>query len=172
VPGGEAGELLVRAPTLMQGYWGRPDLEERAFYRRQVTGSYAHVFHRTGDLVREGADGALVFLGRKDRQVKARGYRVELDEVEAALASHLEVESAAVFVVADQEGSKRIHAAVKLRSSGAVTSPLLLQHAAQVLPRYALPERVVIIDEMPRTSSGKIDRLSLSRTFHETTTSA
>ena len=111
---GEAGELLVRTPTMMRGYWGRPGLNARAFYHRPHSAGFDDVFHRTGDLVRERADGALDFLGRKDRQIKTRGYRVELDEVEAALASHPHTESAAVYPVPDEEGSQRIHAAVKL----------------------------------------------------------
>ena len=160
---GEAGELLVRTPTMMLGYWGRLDLNARAFYRRPAFQIYEQPFHRTGDLVRERSDGALMFLGRKDRQIKTRGYRVELDEVEAALSSHEAVETAAVFPVPDAEGSQTIQAAVTLRTPHSVTPLDLVEHAAEVLPRYALPEQVVILKQLPRTSTGKIDRLVLRK---------
>ena len=146
---------------MMMGYWGRPDLNARAFYRRTVFNIYEQVFHRTGDLVQEREDGALMFLGRKDRQIKTRGYRVELDEVEAALSSHEGVETAAAFAVPDGEGSQRILAAVKLHEASTDGVLELLEHAAAILPRYALPERIDVRDELPHTSTGKIDRLAL-----------
>jgi amino acid adenylation domain-containing protein len=161
VPVGEPGELLIRSPTMMRGYWGRPDLNERAFYRRPEFGHYEDVFYRTGDLVRWRSDGTLDFLGRKDRQIKTRGHRVELDEVEAALLSHPAVEAAGVFSVPDAEGSQRIHAAATLRAPDAASAEAVMSHAARILPRYALPEEVRILNELPRTSTGKIDRLAL-----------
>ena len=97
VPVGEAGELLVRSPTMMQGYWGRDDLNERAFYRKDYAPGLAEVYYRTGDVVADQGDGVLRFLGRQDRQVKVRGYRVELDEIEVALTAHEAVEEAAVY---------------------------------------------------------------------------
>src|SRR5690349_10511125 len=75
VANGEIGELLARTPTMMRGYWGRPDLDARAFWAKPVYGHFEDVYHRTGDLVRRREDGLLEFHGRKDRQVKARGYR-------------------------------------------------------------------------------------------------
>jgi len=82
---GQVGELLVRAPTMMRGYWGRPELNQKVFYRRSIFSDYEVVFLRTGDLVRLRQDGKNYdSLGRKDRQIKTRGYRVELDEIETA----------------------------------------------------------------------------------------
>lgn len=162
VADGEPGELLVRTPSMMRGYWGRDDLNERAFESRCVFENYHDVYLRTGDLVRRDARGLLEFLGRKDRQVKIRGYRVELDEVEVALLSHHAVETAAVFTVPGADGSTRMEAAVTLRVAGALDVEDLRAHLAQVLPRYALPERLTLLDAMPRTSTGKIDRQELS----------
>lgn len=161
VPPGAPGELLVRTPTMMRGYWGRPDLDAGVFQRRPGPGPSEHVFLRTGDLVRERDDGALVFLGRRDRQIKTRGHRVELAEVEAALVAHERVEAAAAFGVPDGEGSQRIRACVTVGPGASLSAESLLEHAAGILPRYALPEAVSILDTLPRTSTGKIDRLAL-----------
>ena len=110
---GAQGELLIRGAVTMRGYWGRPDLNERGFFRRPVFGGhYEDVFYRSGDIVEELPDGNLKYVGRKDRQVKTRGYRVELDEVEAALLSCPSVEEAAAYVVPDGQGSVMIRAAV------------------------------------------------------------
>ena len=158
---GETGLLLVRTPTMMRGYWGRPDLNARAFYRRPAFDLYEDTFHRTGDLVRLRPDGNLDFLGRKDRQIKTKGYRVELDEVEAALLQHADVEAAAAFPVANGEGSQRIEAAVTLRRPGSVVAAELVRHAASHLPTYAIPERIAVLTEFPRTSTDKIDRIRL-----------
>jgi len=166
VESGAPGELLIRAPTMMRGYWGRPDLTERAFYKRhpladQANPGYVDVFYRTGDLVQTLPDGNYFFLGRKDRQVKVRGYRVELDEIEAALCAHAQVEEAGVYTVPDDAGSHRIEAAVTVANGAAVEMATLTQHVADRLPSYAVPGRIRIVDDFPRTTSGKINRRML-----------
>ncbi len=155
---GEIGELLVRTPTMMRGYWDRPDLNARAFHRQPAPGGVDDIYYRTGDLVTARHDGALCFLGRKDRQVKTRGYRVELEEVEAALAAHEAVEEAAAYVVTREDELQMIEAAVRLRSNDEAPVEKLLAFAARRLPAYALPERISLLDQFPRTTSGKIDR--------------
>jgi amino acid adenylation domain-containing protein len=158
---GEPGELLIRSPSMMRGYWSRPDLDERAFAKITVFGSFDEVYHRTGDLVRQQADGVFHFLGRRDRQVKVRGYRVELDEIEAALVAHEQVEAAAVFLVDVEDGDLRIEAAVMLRPDATVDVAALIAHLRDQLPVYAVPERIAVVENFPRTSSGKVDRLAL-----------
>lgn len=155
---GEPGELLIHAPTMMRGYWARPDLNRRAFCRRTVRPGYDRVFYRTGDLVRERDDGNLVFLGRKDRQVKIRGYRVELEEVEAVMTSLPGVAEAAAVDLRDPSGDVTIVAAVRLRSGATVDATDLRRGAARTLSSYALPSRIDIRASLPRTGSGKIDR--------------
>ena len=115
---GELGELLVRAPTSMRGYWGRPDLNEKVFFYRRRYEGLPETFVRTGDLVRLNDAGELEFHGRGDRLVKTRGYRVELDEVEAVLGRHPAVEEAATWAVPDDSGSVLIHAAATLADAG------------------------------------------------------
>jgi amino acid adenylation domain-containing protein len=158
---GEEGELCIRSSTLTKGYWNRPDLNARVYLYRDSFGPFPDVWFRTGDLVVRHADGLLRFLGRKDRMVKTRGNRVELDEVEAALATHADVLEAAAFVVPDDLGSKSILAAVKLRGTAEAQVGSLLQHARSKLPGYAVPQELFIVAEFPRTSSGKIDRKAI-----------
>lgn len=161
VPRGEIGELLVRTPTMMQGYWGRPELNAKAFYRRSVECGPDDVFYRTGDLVRCDDTSVLHFIGRKDRQIKVRGYRVELDEIEAALTAIDGVEETAVFPVPDEAGSQKIQAVVLLRSDSKTTEPEILARLKRVLPWYAVPAGLRCRRELPRTTTGKIDRTKL-----------
>ncbi len=158
---GEIGELVVRTPTMMRGYWNRQDLNARAFYRRPVYNGYEDVFYRTGDLVQEMPDGNLKFLGRKDRQVKVRGHRVELDEIENVLSTHPAVEQNAVYPVRTAEGGTELEAAVIPRPEIEADSAAIRAYLAAHLPWYEVPGEVVIMAIFPRTTSGKIDRRAL-----------
>lgn len=163
VADGEAGELLIRGGVVMRGYWGRPDLNARGFYRRRgLDGHSEDVFYRTGDIVQWLPDGNLKYLGRKDRQIKTRGYRVELDEVETALLSHSSIEEAAAFTVPDGQGSALIEAAVTAKVGCAVTADDVIQHVSAKLPPFAVPVRVRVMEAFPRTSTGKINRRELA----------
>lgn len=161
---GESGELLIRGPIVMRGYWGRPELTERGFHRREFHPGYTETYYRTGDLVQEMPDGNLKFLGRKDRQIKTRGYRVELDEIEVALLEHEGVQEAAAYAVSDPdgEGTSLIRAAVTAKDGALLISADLVEHLGGRLPWYAVPTCIEIIAEFPRTSTGKIDRRMLA----------
>jgi len=156
------GELLVRTPTMMRGYWGRPELNRTAFYVRESSPGQREVFYRTGDLVREREDGELVFLGRRDRQVKIRGYRVELDEIESVLAAADEVSEAAAVAIDRGDEEKQIIAAVLLRPGCSASNDLLRRRTADRLPSYAVPQRVEVLESFPRTGTGKVDRPALA----------
>ena len=158
---GETGELWVRGPTLMQGYWGRPDLNERVFVRRAPAPGIEQIFYRTGDHVELLHEGNLRFIGRVDRQIKVRGFRVELDEIESALMTHHAVEECAVYALPDGEGSNVINAAVLLKAGGAATGKELKARAGNQVPWYAVPSVLRIVQSLPRTSTGKIDRRAL-----------
>jgi amino acid adenylation domain-containing protein len=158
---GEIGELLIRGGVVMKGYWGQPDRNQKCFYRRPAFGQFEDIFYRTGDLVKEDTNGKYLYMGRKDRQIKTRGYRVELDEVEVVLLSHQGVEEAAVYTIPDGQGSNLIEAAVISKPGTNLTESQLLDHIGKKLPPYALPVRVNFYLEFPRTSTGKINRLEL-----------
>ena len=158
---GQQGELLVRTPTMMRGYFRRPELNAAAFYCRRNSND---TFYRTGDLVVERDEG-YVFLGRKDRQVKLRGYRIELDEVEAAFDRHPEVEQSAAYITPNPDGDAAIEVAVCVYKGADCSERELRKHAAQFLPMYSLPGLIRIVKDFPRTSTGKIDRNSLRAMF-------
>ena len=158
---GDVGELLIRSATMMRGYWNRPDLDARAFHRQPAAGGAA-VHYRTGDLVRLQPDGNYLFLGRKDRQIKSRGHRVELDEVEAALASHAGVEEAAAYAVPDEEIGHRIGAAVVPAPDAVLDAAELRAHVRALLPPPAVPSSISLVATLPRTPTGKIDRSRLA----------
>ncbi len=124
-------------------------------------GGRPDVYHATGDLVSPTEEGDLAFLGRRDRQIKARGNRVELDEVEAVLLEHPSIHEAAVYALADAEGSLQPHAEVILIPGSEASVKDIRAHAACALPTYAVPASIAVRDGFPRTSTGKIDRLRL-----------
>ncbi len=159
---GDVGELVVRTPTMMRGYWNRPEMNNRAFYRREVFPDYHEVYYRTGDLVRQDSQGRLIFLGRKDHQVKIRGFRVELAEIDAALTRHDAVEEGAAYVIRREEGDI-IGAAITLKSGMTVAEQALIAFLKGRLAHYAVPSTIRILDEFPRTGTGKIDRKVLQQ---------
>jgi acyl-CoA synthetase (AMP-forming)/AMP-acid ligase II len=158
---GEVGELLIRGGTVMRGYWNQPEKTNQGFYHRSVFGFLEDLFYRTGDLVQLDQDNNYRYLGRKDRQIKTRGYRVELDEIEVALLSHPIVEEAAVYPIPDGQGSNLIEASVVPKPGQDVTESDLIDHIGKQLSHYAVPVRVDILEVFPRTSTGKIDRREL-----------
>jgi amino acid adenylation domain-containing protein len=158
---GEVGELLIRGGVVMKGYWGQPGKNQTSFYRRSVFDQFEDLFYRTGDLVQLDGDKNYRYLGRKDRQIKTRGYRVELDEVEVALLTHPGVEEAAVYPIPDGQGSNLIEAGVIPKQDKTVSETELMIHVAERLPTYSKPAKIYIMTEFPRTSTGKINRREL-----------
>ncbi len=156
---GETGELWVSGPTLMRGYWGDDERTERTMREIPLGGETRRVY-RTGDVVR-WSDGVLLFQGRRDHQIKTRGYRVELGEIESALHAHPAVAQAVVVGVPDPEIGHRLRAFVVARPP-APGAAALREHCARTLPRYMVPELIEFRDDLPRTTSGKIDRSALA----------
>lgn len=161
VPAGGVGELWIRGASVMHGYWGQPERTALSLQVVEVGAGITDRAYRTGDLVRERPDGNLEFLGRRDHQVKTRGYRVELGEIETRLHAHPGVDEAVVVAVPDEEITNRLMAVVVARPGASVTADELKQHCAGTLPRYMVPESVEFRAQLPRTSSGKVDRQAL-----------
>ena len=167
VAAGETGEFLIRAPTMMRGYWARPELNRRSFLIQELLPNYQKRFYRTGDLVRQREDGQILFLGRKDRQVKVRGYRVELDEVENVLGGLEDVAEAAAVAIRTGEGETGIIGAITIGPESSRTVSEIRQLTAERLPPYAVPRTIEVLQELPRTVSGKIDRRTLAERFQD-----
>jgi len=152
------GEIAVRSAFLSPGYWRRPDLTAGAF-QPDFRGGGARIY-RTGDVGAIDADGCLVLRGRQDEQIKIRGYRIEPLEIEFALGEVAGVHEAAV-VAWDSGGGSRLVAYVRPSARPGPSVTALRAHVAARLPAWMVPAVIVIVDSLPRTRTGKIDRRAL-----------
>jgi amino acid adenylation domain-containing protein/non-ribosomal peptide synthase protein (TIGR01720 family) len=153
------GEIAIRTPFRSHGYLGRPDLDELAFVPNPITGDSNDRVYRTGDFGRQLADGSYEFLGRRDSQVKVRGVRVEIAEVEDALRRYPGIDDLVVVDREDQTGSTSLCAF--FTGSEPIDPESLRRYAEERLPMAAVPTHLIRLDQLPRTLSGKVDRKAL-----------
>jgi amino acid adenylation domain-containing protein len=163
---GEEGELYVRGPSLMRGYWGQPAKTSEVMVRNPLRAEYDEVVYRTGDLVTVEPAGDYAYLGRRDSMVKVRGYRVELGEVEATLYRHPAIREVAVVPVPDELLGSRLKAVVTADGGSKLTRENVLDHCRRWLPGYMVPD-IEIREHMPRTSTGKVDRAGIAQEQRE-----
>lgn len=159
VPAGVVGELLIGGPGVARAYWNRPELTARRFVRLPV--SDGRRVYRTGDLVRWRVGGWLEFVGRVDHQVKVHGHRIEPGEVESALRRHPDVPEAVVVVGEDASGDRRLVGYVTLRAGSSLAPSELRSFVARVLPAHMVPAAVTVLERIPTTPNGKLDRAAL-----------
>jgi amino acid adenylation domain-containing protein len=160
LPPGDVGELYVRGPTVMQGYWGDEERTQATLIRDWQGEVDGFPVYRTGDLAQLDENGDWIFLGRRDSQIKSRGYRIELGDIEAALNMHPAVVECAVVAIPDEVVTNRIKAFVVTRKT--LDGEELSRFCSGQVPRYMTPEVYEFRDELPRSSTGKIDRRALS----------
>lgn len=166
VPDGEPGELWLAGPQTVDGYLNRPELNAEKFpaVLDEKTGKQV-TYYRSGDLVSRNKNGELVYDGRADLQVKLRGYRIELSDIEAAVRRHEAVLDAVVTVREFKPGDVRLMCAFAARDGQRPTTRELREHLKGILPVYMHPARYLQLPELPRTINGKVDRAAVTRSW-------
>jgi len=168
--GSQVGELHVAGPTVARGYFGDPERTSERFVQDPREPSSGAIVYRTGDLVRQDSEGAWHFVSRVDNLIKTRGYRVELGEIELALAQQPGIAGAVVVAIPDDSIGHRLVGVVVPDPTADQPAPdpaSLLQKLAARLPKYMVPESLRVLPELPTTSTGKPDRKLLLRQLVE-----
>ncbi|MBS9437043.1 amino acid adenylation domain-containing protein [Photorhabdus noenieputensis] len=163
------GELYIGGQGLALGYWADLEKTAQAFITHPQTGER---LYRTGDLGRWRPDGNIEFLGRNDHQIKVRGYRIELGEIEHRLCEHPDIQQALAFACTTSTGALQLVAGVRLSDEAPLSTELLpvFPHwLQQTLPAWMCPQRFIILDAIPVSDNGKIDRSALVALVEETT---
>jgi amino acid adenylation domain-containing protein len=159
VPAGGDGLLWMSGAPVFRGYWGRPDLDANVFLERN-----GRRYYNTGDIVRLDPVEGYIYLGRKDRMVKRRGYRVELGEIERGLYQHPSLAEVAVISVASDTGPSIVAYLAPRPGAERPTIIAMKNHCAAHLPAYMIPDVFRFVDALPRTSTAKIDLQALAKT--------
>jgi amino acid adenylation domain-containing protein len=153
------GEIVLRGRGIATGYWNRPALTASQFGIDPADGQRR--IYRTGDIARLLPDGQLAYVGRRDDQVKLRGFRIELGEIEATLSGHPDVEEGAAAVIEHLPGEGQLAAYLRPLPGAAPKAEELRAHCRRLLPDWMVPQAYVVLDQLPRLASGKLDRLRL-----------
>lgn len=160
---GSIGELCLIGDNVALGYINDPERTATSFSTMAIHNRFGKRMYRTGDIV-EIRDGILRFVGRKDNQIKHMGYRIELEEIELALASHPAVIQAAALYIRTNSNFGKIIAFVSARTES-LSERSALDFVRKRLPSYMVPSRVVVLSDLPKNQNGKIDRISLAQSF-------
>jgi amino acid adenylation domain-containing protein len=161
VPIGQAGELFIGGDGLARGYLNNSELTAEKFITHQLSNGAVERLYRTGDQARFLPDGSVQFLGRTDNQIKLRGYRIELDEIEVVLRRHAGVRQACV--VAEREGVsvRRLLAYCVPAENANLDETTLREHLLSILPQYMIPSAFILLNSLPLTPTGKVDKQKL-----------
>ena len=155
---GEVGEICIRGTSLTLGYYNNPEKTKEVFVQNPLNSAYPELIYRTGDLGKYNEHKELVFVSRKDYQIKHMGHRIELGEIEANVNMLDEVDLSGCIY-------DEIKGKIVLYYVGNITEKDLTSVLKEKLPRYMLPNRILQLKEMPFTANGKIDRVTLKKTY-------
>ncbi|MEW6735279.1 MAG: amino acid adenylation domain-containing protein, partial [Acidobacteriota bacterium] len=169
---GVAGELCLSGAGLARGYFNRPELTAEKFIANPYSSAAGARLYCTGDLARYLPDGKIEYLGRIDHQVKIRGFRIELAEIEVVLAQHTTVAECIVVAREDSTDEKRLVAYLVAQQGTIINTSDIRSHLKERLPEYMLPSAYVVLDKMPVTHNGKIDRNALPAPYQATVSKA
>ena len=153
---------------MMRGYWRNPQMNSQCYYDFEIYPGIFDRYYRTGDIASKNEQHELVLHGRKDRQIKFRGYRIELDEIESVICSYEGVKQCAAYIVEISQQDDReardlfIEVMLTLKNAQPLDARDLHRHAYRSLPAYARPKEILIAEQFPLTTSGKIDRRKLA----------
>jgi amino acid adenylation domain-containing protein len=161
VPVGVPGELYIGGKGVARGYLNRPELTAEKFIPSPFSNDGARLY-KTGDIARYRADGSIECLGRNDFQIKLRGHRIDLGEIESALRRNPDVRDAVVSLAEEKPGQKRLVGYVLANAAASPTATLLQQFLKTKLPDYMVPGAFMVLDKFPLTPNGKVDRKALS----------
>jgi len=165
IEGTTQGELVVRSGTMMKGYWNNPELTKKSFFKVEIAVGVEEIYYRTGDQVKLNEKGELLFIGRNDRQIKIRGYRVEIDEIENTLTKNKAIEEAVVIVQTNSSNEKELSAALLISEDSDFEISEIKAYCKEHLPIYAIPSNFLILNEFPRTASEKINRKEIEKSI-------
>ena len=154
---GQTGELIAAGRGVMQGYWNLPDRTANAF----LVDSFGERWYKTGDVVVQDDEGNYIYLSRRDRMVKKRGYRVELGEIEAGLYKHPDVKEAGVIAFSNDENGVQIKAFLSFKEGQSPSRIELKRFCSENLPNYMIPDFFTFMDSLPKTSTDKLDYQTL-----------
>lgn len=160
-PWGIPGELVIGGVNLARGYINNPELTELKFPEIEIESDSKKRFYRTGDLAKWNSDGNIVFIGRMDNQIKIRGFRIELGEIEAKLLEYPKIKEASVMLQIAANENPLLKAFVVLFPDEKTNSGQIKKYLVELLPAYMLPNQIFILDQMPISQNGKIDRKQL-----------
>lgn len=161
VPVGMPGEIYIGGAAVARGYLNQPELTQERFVVDPYHSDPPTRLYKTGDIARWRSNGVLEFLGRNDDQIKIRGYRIETAEIEAQLGRHEQVKEVVVMAREDLPGEKRVVAYVTARERQSPSGAHLRAYLTSALPDYMIPSAFIVMDRLPLTATGKVDRRAL-----------
>ncbi len=162
VPIGVTGEIYIGGQGVGQGYYNNPEETKNRFIKIPIFNQSPQYFFKSNDLAYYNEAGDLQFVGRIDNQIKLHGFRIELEEIESILKSHLDVQQAVVLAQYVDKGVDHLIGFIALNKNSRTTSQDILEYLTEQLPSYMIPRRLLIVDEIPLNENGKLDKKKFS----------